>query len=99
MKWIPIMDYAMKNNVSVSTLRRYIKANRISFKVEDGRYLLQDYDSTTAISEPNENMALALKRAQEEIAELKTLIAYYEEKLLHTPPPSQFRIERFGVDA
>ncbi len=39
-QWIPILDYAVLRGVSTSTLRRYIKAKKIKYKVENGRYLL-----------------------------------------------------------
>jgi len=83
------MDYAIKKGVSLSTLRRHIKANKLTFKVENGRYLLWD-DGNVGIQEPNkpndlevefQKLTRDLKKAQEEIAELKTLIAFYEEKI------------------
>lgn len=115
-QWIPLMDYAMKKGVSLSTLRRHIKANKISYKIENGKYLLPDEGGTglgshmngtgaTAARESmgfvenwvrpaspkqNEQVALQLivdklqqdlQRAHEEIAELKTLIALYEERM------------------
>ncbi len=40
--WLILTDYASKHKVSVSTLRRRIKADQIRFKFEDGKYLLQD---------------------------------------------------------
>ena len=102
--WLPLMDYSMRKGVSLSTLRRHIKAGKVQFKVEDGRYLLFD----DAAASPNESTASTiqpapsaheasqlrfmvsrleqeLKTAREEIAELKTLIALYEE----TPPPAR----------
>ena len=36
------MDYSAKHRVSLSTLRRRIKAGEIEFKFEDGKYLLRD---------------------------------------------------------
>lgn len=117
-EWIPLMDYAMKKGVSLSTLRRHIKANKVQYRVENGRYLLfvEQGDeiltsrpaaaSTTApvtamvqpqaapvsvpasvkVSAQSDDYLMAqlqtkLKKAQEEIAELKTLIAFYEESL------------------
>jgi hypothetical protein len=38
--WIPILDYAVLRGISTSTLRRYIKAKKVEYKVENGRYLL-----------------------------------------------------------
>ena len=40
--WIPLMDYAIKKGVSISTLRRYIKSNKIKYRTEAGKYLLWD---------------------------------------------------------
>jgi hypothetical protein len=95
--WVPLMDYAMRKGVSLSTLRRHIKANKVKYKVEDGRYLLwvESFEEVETPSPPRDDNSLLqnhllkvtqdLKRAQEEIAELKTLIALYEEKI----PPNR----------
>ncbi len=40
--WIPLSDYSSKHKVSVSTLRRRIKAEDIHFRFEDGKYFLLD---------------------------------------------------------
>lgn len=119
-EWITLMDYAMKKGVSLSTLRRHIKANKIQYRVENGRYLLfvEQGDeiltsrpaaastvapvtatagamataaapnvkaSVTATGQSDDflmsQLQTKLKKAQEEIAELKTLIAFYEESL------------------
>lgn len=129
-RWIPLMEYAITKGISLSTLRRHIKAHKIRFKVENGRYLLPDEDPTlesagatpapvapslpparanapssasvssapvtrafpdTSLnlhSERNEALLRTvqtlreeLQKAREEIAELKTLIAFYEERL------------------
>jgi hypothetical protein len=40
--WIDITEYATKYGVSASTLRRRIRGNSINFKMEKGKYLLQD---------------------------------------------------------
>ena len=44
--WLILTDYASKYKVSVSTLRRRIKADQIQFKFEDGKYLLHDQASS-----------------------------------------------------
>ncbi len=85
--WIPLMDYAIKKGISLSTLRRHIKANKLIFKVENGRYLLWDSETEQKVSDEQagllqkelHKLAMELQKAQEEIAELKTLIALYEE--------------------
>ena len=87
--WISLMDYAMKKGVSLSTLRRYIKSNKVKYKVESGRYLLWDDTGGGSTDSPknstknseDDKLAMKLQKAQEEIAELKMLIALYEEKL------------------
>ena len=40
--WLPLMEYSAKNRVSVSTLRRRIKAGEIEYKLIEGKYLLRD---------------------------------------------------------
>src|SRR4051812_39569036 len=117
-EWVPLMDYAMKTGISLSTLRRHIKANKIRYKLEDGRYLLEyrggadrglppqpqaqppkqkQPASQAAVAQPTpqssdsalvaqlqarvSRMSQELKKAHEEIAELKTLIAFYEETM------------------
>lgn len=106
-EWITLMDYAMKKGVSLSTLRRHIKADKIQYRVENGRYLLfvEQGDeiltsrpaaattvapvtamATPAAASQSDDYLMSqlqgkLKKAQEEIAELKTLIAFYEESL------------------
>jgi hypothetical protein len=106
-EWMSLMDYAMKNGVSLSTLRRHIKAKKIEYRLENGRYLIcQSQESTADLpdlpnlheqsiwqtlpsqyssSDRGEEAAFLrseLQKAHEEIAELKTLIALYEEKAL-----------------
>lgn len=100
-EWIPLMDYAVKKGVSLSTLRRHIKSNKVEYRVENGRYLLLDEGGNGSASHsmhaPSRNGAATqsvqsklqklerdLQRAQEEIAELKMLIALYEERMSPT---------------
>lgn len=45
--WLPLADYSMKYKISVSTLRRKIKAEDIQFKFDDGKYLILDEASST----------------------------------------------------
>jgi hypothetical protein len=40
--WLTLMDYSAKYRVSLSTLRRRIKAGEIEYKFADGKYLLKD---------------------------------------------------------
>lgn len=40
--WLPLTDYSTKYKVSVSTLRRRIKAEDIKYRFEDGKYFIID---------------------------------------------------------
>ena len=40
--WLPLAEYSMKHHVSISTLRRRIKADDIEFRFDDGKYLILD---------------------------------------------------------
>ncbi len=106
--WIPLMDYAMKNGVSLSTLRRYIKAGKVPYCTENGKYLIlsnavtshqvqawrasQAFDAETTANEEGTleariaDLELQVKRTQEEISELKMLVAIYEERLFQNLP-------------
>lgn len=44
------MDYAIKKSVSISTLRRYIKSNRIKYRTENGKYMLWDDEAGISTS-------------------------------------------------
>ena len=85
------MEYSLAKGISLSTLRRYIKAGKVEFRVDHGRYLLFDRGASAppasgqfqSMSETT-SLEKELQRAREEIAELKTLIAFYEESLPRT---------------
>ncbi len=91
--WLPLLDYAHRKGLSLSTLRRYIKACKVTFRSEGGRYLIWD-PMGQAVNGPATGASAAdqievmerlrraeseLRKAREEIAELKTLIAFYED--------------------
>ncbi|MNJ91098.1 hypothetical protein D3C87_87430 [compost metagenome] len=40
--WLPLTEYSTKHRISVSTLRRRIKAEDIKFRFEDGKYFIMD---------------------------------------------------------
>ena len=88
--WLPLLDYAHRKGLSLSTLRRYIKASKVTYRSENGRYLIWDPmgDLAPAVDADLESLKLIeklrrseadLRKAREEIAELKTLIAFYED--------------------
>ena len=79
--WLPLVDYAFKKGVSLSTLRRYIKSGKVQHQLTHGRYLiLDDGESILDGHAEIENLKSQLQNAKEEIAELKMLVALYEEK-------------------
>src|SRR5579862_5088611 len=49
-EWIPLQNFSVKYGISLSTLRRRIKANTIPFKLEHGKYFILDEDSKGAQS-------------------------------------------------
>lgn len=49
--WVQLNDYANKHNISVSTLRRRIKTNKIQFKLEDGKYFILEDESSRVANE------------------------------------------------
>ena len=40
--WLPLSEYSSKYKVSVSTLRRRIKTEKVQVRFDDGKYLLKD---------------------------------------------------------
>lgn len=87
--WVPLLQFAVKKGMSISTLRRHIKAGKVQFQLEAGRYLIFDPEAVVASKSSSEPKVVHdknrleedLQKAHEEIAELKTLIALYEEQL------------------
>lgn len=40
--WLPLAEYSIKHKVSISTLRRKIKAEDIQYRLDDGKYFIMD---------------------------------------------------------
>jgi hypothetical protein len=98
--------------VSLSTLRRYIKAGKIEYRLEDGRYLLPLTPAAAAQPMPAippapsvliagsrkepaaslqseiARLEMELQKAREDNAELRMLVALYEESLSRAQSPS-----------
>lgn len=55
--WLPLAEYSLKNKVSISTLRRKIKASDIEYRLDDGKYLI--LDSETASSQETHRPSLS----------------------------------------
>lgn len=90
--WLSILEYSQLKNISVSTVRRYIKADRVKYTKEDGKFSIfmtsENYKRFKG-SENDDSEMLELKlRIQEleiknkslrlENDELKMLVDIYE---------------------
>ncbi len=58
--WLPLAEYSLKNKVSISTLRRKIKAADIEYRLDDGKYLILDSEvaATTETHRPSLSRAM-----------------------------------------
>ena len=67
--WLPLMDYSTKYKISVSTLRRRIKADDLKFRFEDGKYFIMDEPMSThqRVHRPSQESDLALVGAHQEM--------------------------------
>ena len=50
--WLPITEYSVKSGMSISTIRRKIKARALRYKLDNGKYLVFD-DGTRAETSDN----------------------------------------------
>ncbi|MEC7276805.1 MAG: hypothetical protein VXV96_10835 [Bdellovibrionota bacterium] len=77
-KWLSIPEYSQYRNISISTVRRYIKANRVKHRLDDGKYLIfvSDENYTLRVNQ-KEREELSLKM---QIHELKDRIRILEEE-------------------
>jgi hypothetical protein len=94
--WISLVEYASKKAMSVSTLKRHIQNRRVQSKIEQGRCFVYDPQEDPESSKKEvfsnhpqqdflekelERLEFELKKAQQQIVELKTLVAFYEESI------------------
>jgi cell shape-determining protein MreC len=98
-KWLTVLEYASFKNKSISTVRRYIKANRVKFKEENGKYLIWTKNFFSDFQSPKEQREVVkmrfeidrlqseIKSVKEENEELKMLINILEQKLAPTNLP------------
>lgn len=65
--WLPLTEYSTKHRVSVSTLRRRIKADDIRFRFEDGKYFIMDELVSThqRVHRPSQESEFALVGAHQ----------------------------------
>lgn len=73
--WVVLLEYAVKKGISISTLRRRIRANKIKYQLQDGKYYIWDDGSF-----PLEDSQKIISDLKEQIADLKTLVQVLETK-------------------
>ena len=78
-QWLSIIEYSICTKKSISTIRRYIKANRLKFKEVDGKYLIFTNKVNKKIIETDE-LEIKIKKLEQENLELKMLVDLYEQK-------------------
>lgn len=74
-QWIPLLEYAFRKGMSISTLRRRIKSKEIQYQLRNGRYFIFDDGSI-----PLEDRDKTISDLEEQIADLKTLVKVLESK-------------------
>jgi hypothetical protein len=87
-KWLSILEYASYKKKSISTVRRYVKANRVKHKEENGKYYIWAKNfvpNHTTVERQHLESKFELERLKkenielkEEISEAKMLIQLYE---------------------
>jgi len=87
--WLSILDYSHFKKVSISTIRRHIKANLVRWKEHEGKYFIWTASAASDIETRREGEQLALKlelerlrlenrMLQDELSEARMLIRLYE---------------------
>ena len=88
--WLTIVDYSQEFNISISTIRRRIKSERIIYEMRDGRYYLwtgnnrpKTIDDQLVIKLKQEISLLKdrLRQEREEKTELQMLLSTIDKKL------------------
>ena len=103
-KWLSILEYASFKGKSISTVRRYVKANRVKFREENGKYFIwaKNFVSSASVEEREVlETKLELVRLEKEnrelkneVSEMRMLIQLYENghMLTKTLPESPVTI-------
>lgn len=96
--WLSISEYSQLKNISVSTVRRYIKSERVKFKKENGKFLIFISEENYSKHKSNDaelleaklkvqELELQLKALRLENDELKMLVDLYEGQTKNEQPP------------
>jgi len=89
-KWLSVLEFATYKNKSISTVRRYVKADRVKHKEENGKYFIwvKNYVNSDLNSErefleiklENERLKKDIYRLTDEVSELRMLVTIYESE-------------------
>ena len=95
-KWLSVLEYAAFKKKSISTVRRYIKANRVKFKEENGKYFIwtKNYSASKSSDEKealelkfeNERLKKENIYLKEQISEMEMLVNIYENSKRESLP-------------
>ncbi len=94
--WLSILDYANTKKTSISTIRRAIKAGHVKYKEENGKYFIWTKEVKNEYSREKIELAQKLeieflkrqnRELQEEVNDLKMLLAVYENQTNSQLPP------------
>ncbi len=88
--WMSILEYASFKSISISTIRRYIKAGRVKTKKDGGKFYIyvspeKIIDKNTKeeaqlkIQLENERLKMKIQSLEEELNDLKMLVQIYEQ--------------------
>ena len=68
-QWLPLNEYSIKYNVSISTLRRRIRQSEIEYQFRDGKYWLKDVQTPRGYKSAQPIMAKPLSTAERQSTE------------------------------
>lgn len=87
--WVSIVEYSNRQGISISTIRRKIKNNKVKYTSISGKYYIYDDDYERPsqfdknrlflLEEENKHLKNKIKGHLEELNELKMLVKVYEE--------------------
>jgi hypothetical protein len=80
--WLPLLNYSTKYNISLSTLRRRIKARAIEFRLDQGKYLILDEGVKAVPEYEAPPPPRPMKHTVKEITEVPRQPAFVEASVL-----------------
>ena len=90
-QWVSIFEYSRLNGVSISTIRRNIKSNKIPYQKINGKYLLESKQSCQAVDQKcreelkskleMERLKIENRLLTEKVYELQMLVKIYEGQI------------------